>query len=210
MRHGLLVALILFIEGVAWPSFAQDLGDIGETVEIIERPLDVVIRERISALQEAGEFDRINQRLKRRVKKYVSRPTPVEGLGQARENRSYFFDPSVVLDTDVVDAKGNILHRKGASANPLHYTSLSRAMVFFNADSEKEMSWAKQFYDAQAIKPYMIMVAGHVENTMKKIGGRIYFDQRGTLVKQMHIENVPAIVSQEGEYLRIDEVGVYP
>ena len=36
----------------------------------------------------------------------------------------------------------------------------------------------------------------------------VYYDQEGTLVRKLGITGVPAIVSQEGSRLRIDEVTV--
>jgi conjugal transfer pilus assembly protein TraW len=38
----------------------------------------------------------------------------------------------------------------------------------------------------------------------------VYFDQQGLLIRRLGITQVPALVSQEGLHLRIDELEVTP
>ena len=43
---------------------------------------------------------------------------------------------------------------------------------------------------------------------MKRHDLRVYYDQRGLLVQRLGIHQVPALVTQEGRMLRIDELKV--
>jgi len=56
------------------------------------------------------------------------------------------------------------------------------------------------------VKP--ILVGGSYVGLMKSWGTPVFYDQEGTLVRKLGISAVPAIVSQEGLRLRIDEVGL--
>ena len=53
-----------------------------------------------------------------------------------------------------------------------------------------------------------ILVGGSYIDLMKAWNTPVYYDQEGTLVRKLGITGVPAIVSQEGSRLRIDEVTV--
>ena len=55
-------------------------------------------------------------------------------------------------------------------------------------------------------KPYL--VGGSTINLMRAWKTRVYYDQEGLLVRKLGITAVPAIVSQEGARLRIDELVV--
>ena len=56
------------------------------------------------------------------------------------------------------------------------------------------------------VKP--ILVGGSYLDLMKRWNKQVFYDQDGTLVRKFGITAVPAIVSQEGRRLRIDEVPV--
>ena len=51
-----------------------------------------------------------------------------------------------------------------------------------------------------------ILVGGSYMDLMRSWKLRLYYDQEGVLVRKFGITAVPAIVSQEGQRLRIDEV----
>ena len=54
------------------------------------------------------------------------------------------------------------------------------------------------------IKP--VLTGGSYLDLMKRWNKPVFYDQDGTLVRKFGIAAVPAIVSQEGQRLRIDEV----
>lgn len=53
-----------------------------------------------------------------------------------------------------------------------------------------------------------ILVGGSYLDLMKAWNRQVFYDQEGALVRKLGITAVPAIVSQEGNRLRIDEVVV--
>ena len=56
------------------------------------------------------------------------------------------------------------------------------------------------------VKP--ILVGGSYLDLMKAWRVAVYFDQQGTLTRRSASRQVPALVSQEGQRLRVDEVGL--
>ena len=56
------------------------------------------------------------------------------------------------------------------------------------------------------VKP--ILTAGSYLDLMKSWRVPVYYDQQGVLVRRFGITQVPALVSQEGMRLRIDELEV--
>ena len=51
-----------------------------------------------------------------------------------------------------------------------------------------------------------ILVGGSYLDLMKSWRTPVFYDQDGLLIKRLGIQHVPAIVSQEGLRLRIDEL----
>jgi conjugal transfer pilus assembly protein TraW len=60
-----------------------------------------------------------------------------------------------------------------------------------------------RFYEGR-LKP--ILVGGSYLDLMKTWRTPVYYDQQGVLTRRLGIKQVPAIVSQEGQRLRIDEL----
>lgn len=55
-----------------------------------------------------------------------------------------------------------------------------------------------------------ILTAGSYLDLMKAWRTPVYYDQQGVLTRRLGIEQVPALVSQEGKRLRVDELEVTP
>lgn len=56
----------------------------------------------------------------------------------------------------------------------------------------------------ETVKP--ILVAGEPLNLMRDWKRQVFYDQGGTLVRRLGIHRVPAVVTQDGKRLRVDEV----
>ena len=112
----------------------------------------------------------------------------------------------MVLARDIRDNTGQLLFAKGTQVNPLEVVSLSKRLVFFDGGDARQVAFAKQTLSSAGAGTKPILVGGQPLKLMRSWKRPVYFDQGGTLVKRLGIQQVPAIVSQDGKRLRIDEV----
>lgn len=205
MRRTVAIAFFLFIAAyqVAW---AEKLGAIGPTYPITERNLLDEIMARLREKERTGELKKFELMARDRATQSVTHPKPVPGLARVESPRTYYFDPSFVLDRNVVDENGSLLFPAGIRKNPLDVVSLSKHLLFFDARDPRQVARARELIDAYQGRVKPILVGGSYLDLMKTWKLRVYYDQEGALVRKLGITAVPAIVSQEGKRLRIDEV----
>ncbi|GGN55384.1 conjugal transfer pilus assembly protein TraW [Novosphingobium indicum] len=214
MRIRSLAAVALFgaIGGAGLPglhaAMAVDHGQVGEAWPIIEPDFLDVIKAKLEAAKASGKLDELNARFAERVKAKVMRPTPVAGMVAATESRTWEYDPTITLESDIRDAKGNLIAVAGQRINPLDKITMSEKLLFIDGDDEAQVSWALGQGDERAAK--IIMVSGSPFDLMKAKQRRFYFDQAGTLTGKFGIEHTPALVEQKGKLLIVREVALKP
>ena len=187
---------------------AADLGTIGPTYGIAEPHLLDFIEQRLRDKERSGELQRLMRDAQARGIDAVRHPQPVAGLRTTEVSRTFYVDPSVTLDRNIVDAQGRLLFAAGTRRNPLDVVSFSKRLLFFDARDRRQVAEARELidrYDGQ-VKP--ILTGGSYLELMKAWRSPVYFDQQGTLTRRFGIRQVPALVSQEGSRLRIDEVAL--
>lgn len=54
----------------------------------------------------------------------------------------------------------------------------------------------------------IVFTGGKPLELEREIGSPIYFDQAGELTTKFNINHVPAIVEQEGKYLKVTEINI--
>ena len=185
---------------------ATDLGTLGPTYGIAEPHLLNFIEQRLRDKERSGELQRLMQEAQTRGIESVQRPAPVPGLRPTETARTFYVDPSFTPDRNVVDAQGRLLFAAGTRKNPLDVVSLSKHLLFFDARDPRQVARARELvtrYDGK-LKP--ILTGGSYLDLMKAWRVAVYFDQQGTLIRRLGIQQIPAIVSQEGQRLRIDEM----
>jgi len=205
MRHPVAGALVLVLACCAGTR-AENLGAIGPVYPIAERNLLDHIMSRLREKERTGELKKFEQLAQERATRSVNDPKPVPGLTRAEAARTYYFDPTFVLDRNVVDERGAVLFPAGTRKNPLEVVGLSKHLLFFDARDPRQVSRARELIDIYQGRVKPILVGGSYMDLMKSWKLRLYYDQEGVLVRKFGITAVPAIVSQEGQRLRIDEV----
>jgi conjugal transfer pilus assembly protein TraW len=199
----LLFAVTLVIPGLAR---ARDLGTIGPVYPIQEPHLLDFIRQRLQDKERSGELKKLEEQARVRGIDAVTHPKLVAGIKLAETARTFYFDPTFTLDRNVLDDKGNLLFPAGTRKNPLEIVALSKHLLFFDARDKRQVTRAREliaFYRGR-VKP--ILVGGSYLDLMKAWRAPVYYDQQGVLTHRLGITQVPAIVSQEGLRLRIDEL----
>ncbi|MFT3815739.1 MAG: type-F conjugative transfer system protein TraW [Acidovorax sp.] len=201
-----LVLALLAMSCVA--GRATDLGTLGPTYEIGEPHLLRMIEERLRAKERSGELARIEQDARARGTEAVRSPAPVAGVRTTAKPRTFYYDPTYTLDRNLLGAQGELLFTAGTKANPLDIVSLSRHLLFFDARDGRQVRRARELLARYPGKVKPILTGGSYLDLMKSWRVPVYYDQQGLLTRRLGITQVPALVSQEGRRLRVDEMEV--
>ena len=189
---------------------AMDLGVIGPTYEISERHLLQMIEQRLREKERSGELGRLEAEARKRGIATVKNPPPVTGLRPTDTMRTFYFDPSFTLDRNIFGPQGELLFAAGTRKNPLEVVSLSRHLLFFDARDPRQVGRARQLIALYQGRVKPILVGGSYLDLMQSWHVPVYYDQQGLLTRRLGITQVPALVSQDGLRLRIDELAVSP
>jgi conjugal transfer pilus assembly protein TraW len=210
-RHPLRIGIAALVGLLVMsPAGAVDLGTVGPTYEIAEPHLLAMIEQRLREKERSGELARLLAEARERGIAAVRNPAPVTGLQATAKPRTLYVDPSVTLDRNILGPRGELLFPAGTRRNPLEVVSLSRRLLFFDARDPKQTAWAKRLMaeSPSGIKP--ILTGGSYLDLMRSWRVPVFYDQQGALTRRLGIQQVPALVSQEGLRLRIDELEVTP
>jgi len=164
------------------------------------------IQAKLAAKQASGEIERRNREAQERARLFIEQPKPVSGIATVTIPRTFFFDPSVVLERDIADQTGRIIIPAGTRVNPLDRITLSRRLFFFDGRDPRQVMQAKTVMEKDGAAVKLVLVAGSYMDLMRNWNRRVYFDQQGELTQRLGIQRVPALVGQEGKRLRIDEM----
>ena len=188
------------------PSDARDFGLEGQAFPIIEPDLLATIETRLQRAEASGELARMNDVFARRVAAKVRRPDPVTVVTAARAQRNWTYDPTVTVEADIRDQKGNLVAAAGQRINPLDFVTIPQDLVFIDGDNRGELDWAVQRFANPRAK--IIFVKGSPIDQMTARKRRFYFDQEGRLTGTFGIRHTPAIVSQVGRVMRVTEIAL--
>ena len=205
MRYAFLATLpcLLLIFGRA---MANDLGVVGPTYEIVERDLIEVMKDKFRRMEKSGELARLQESYKQRVIETVEKPRPVHGVRSTETVRTFYVDPTWTLDRNVVDEQGKLLFPAGTKVNPLDYAPLTQYLLFFDQREKAQVAFARRFIEQSKARVKPILVGGEPLKLMRQWKREVFYDQGGVLSRKFLLKHSPAIVSQEGKRLRIDEI----
>ena len=205
MRNPFLASL-LCLSVIPSYSLASDLGVVGPTYEIAERDLIEVMKDKFRRMERTGELAKVQENYKKQVLDAVEKPKPVPGIKNTETAKTYFVDPTWTLDRNVVDEKGNLLFPSGTKVNPLDYAPLTQQLLFFDQREHSQVVFAKRFIEQSTSRVKPILVGGEPLKLMRQWKREVFYDQGGVLSRKFLLKHAPAIVSQDGKRLRIDEI----
>ena len=202
MKKILLVLLFLFSKTLE----AKDFGVHGQLYEIKEKSILEQISQSLNQAKKDGRLALFQESIKKNMMKSVNSPRGNGVLSAAQEGRTWLHDPSVSLDHDLKDQNGKVFYHAYTKVNPLHKINMSKTLRFIDARRSEELNFALSELKKRKGKVKIILTNGKIISLMKKIKTRLYFDQKGFLVKKFGIKHTPAMVYQEEDMLRISEV----
>lgn len=189
---------------LATEAEAKDFGVQGHVFEIAEQDFLEVINAKLKAVN----WDKFNQKIQDKTKDYVETPAAIKNITKAKESKEYFYDPTYVLDQDIYDHIGKLIHAKGTKVNPLEFSSLREDLIFIDGDDEAQIKFALQQYRQKQEKLKIILVKGSPLKLQRKEKIWIYFDQGGILAKKLDIKAIPALVEQDELKLKINIINL--
>lgn len=203
MRDLLIITIMLCLTGHV---FAKDFGQKGKVYPIVEVNLLEHIYKKLNKYNSEGRIDELQKEFAEKVKKSIERPSG-NNIPSAIKNRTWTYDPSLELTQNIYNDKSEVIARSGDKVNPLQHVTLTKELIFINADIEKQINFAKKKINQnQANK--IILVNGSISDTNQKLNKGVYFDQEAKLIQRFGISRTPAVVKQEGTVLRVSEVAL--
>jgi conjugal transfer pilus assembly protein TraW len=200
-------ALMSFLIFYLLEAEARDFGIVGKTSEIVEKDAIEEIQAKLMLMEQTGALDEHNNIIKEKITNAIKNPKSL-GVPASLERREFLYDPSIVLQEDLKDEKGVVFHKAGTKINGLEMIVMPYKLIFFNAEDKKQLEFALEQYEIQEIKPKLILTGGSPIEVEKEYGLDVFFDQQGVLIKKLGIMGVPAVVEQDGKYLKIREMMV--
>lgn len=189
--------LFFFLSPVYWTlstAHARDFGVHGKVGPIEEVDPLQIIHQKLKAIEERGELERHNLELQKKTRTSIERPKPVEGISKTTQTRVFYYDPTYLVQEDIKDHQGRVIHAKGTRINPLETVSLSQDLLFFDGDDADQVTFAKEKLKESPLK--LILTKGAPLELSEVLGIPVYFDQAGLLTKKLGIRHVPALVTQ--------------
>lgn len=186
------------------PLPAKDHGVHGATVAITERSLLEVIQTKLQHLSATGQLETLQKDIQKKVSEKAQNPTRAKGIHKTTTPRRSYFDPTLTVDHDLKDHRGNLIHPKGTRINPLETLSWGEPLVFLDGEDESQVTWVLKHHP----KAKFVLISGKPLELSKQHQKRFYFDQGGALIKKFKIQQVPARVSQDGKRLLIEEIEI--
>lgn len=181
---------------------AKDFGIMGHVFEIAEEDVMSVIERRLKEV----DLVKFNKEARERTEKLVKRPPSVKGIDfENKEPRIFYFDPSFTVFETIYDDRGEVIQPKGKKINPLKQISLSSALVFIDGDNKAQVKDALLKYKMKNKNLKIILVKGSPLEVTKLNKIWIFFDQLGELTSKFGIKAVPALITQVGMRLKIEE-----
>jgi conjugal transfer pilus assembly protein TraW len=196
---------------ISFGAQAKDLGTWGELYPIAEQDMLTTINTRLQAMKDSGELDMQQEAYKKQIIEKSLRPDPVAGLTIARENRTHYINPSMMVAEDMADHQGRVFAHKGDVVNPLDTVPFNQTLYFIDGDNPAHLAWMKaQKPDTTVYR--VILVNGDIREATRALNERIFFDQKGTMSRRFELTAVPARVtlSEDKRSLRVDTFALEP
>jgi conjugal transfer pilus assembly protein TraW len=201
MRTVLLIALL-----TALPCSARDLGTHGRVYPLVEQDLVEVMMAKAQAEVDSGQWARQIDEWRDQARERAARPKGIV-LPRAEQDRSFHYDPSIILSHDIRDASGVLIYPKGTQVNPLDFVSMTQGLILIDGDDPEQIDWMLGLKDLAAFKA--VLTNGPILDLMQRHNHRLYFDQHQRLVNKFGVKALPARIYQDGaRYLRVDEVAL--
>lgn len=193
-----LTAFLFFLLSPSHPLFSKDFGIQGELFPIAEQNLIIVLQQKMNQRLSEEDFSSFFSPIKEKAKHPRSPLVPPN----ATARKTHYYDPTLILSQPITDKTGAILFPKGTKVNPLEHIQLINGLLFLDGSNPSHLEWARSQKDSFK----WILVSGNPFELEEQENRPVYFDQQGLSVEKFQIGHIPALVTQDGLLLKIEEI----
>lgn len=210
MRDGAAIASVRGLSNPQWLADAVergelgDLGTLGPVVEIAERDLIEVMKERAANLD-------LESRRDETIATYWQR-AGFTTLSPAKKDRRRTIDPSVVVNQDIKDAQGKVLVSAGTHINPLAMRPFTLRLIVFNPTRHEEVEWVSRLTPSPGLEDMLIATEidrdegwKHFESVQERLDAPVYM-LKPDIAQRFALERTPSLVTAENLHFVVHEI----
>ncbi|WP_250311505.1 conjugal transfer protein TraW [Rickettsia endosymbiont of Oedothorax gibbosus] len=203
MRQLITIALVILLPQI---TIAKDFGIYGTIFEVKEEGFLTMIQRKLRLV----DIEQEQRKMLEIAKNRIEEPVFVTNIKRTEKPQNFTYEPSYIVKEDIILPNDKLLYALGTRLNPLDHMSLDKKLIFINGKDSLQIEWFRQQQSNGVIKgeDKLILIAGRPLDLQKELNREVYFDQAGILTTKFKIEQVPAIIEQEGKLLRIREVEI--
>lgn len=203
VRSAFLVGAISLANAV----YAEDLGRYGNLWSIEEEDGVDSMLSKLKSLEKDGTLRRLQEKYRDEFVQRLENPQPLPGISPVAESRTYFVDPSITVNQPIVDDTGKVIVAPGERINPLDYTAWTKSVVLIDGRDARQVDFAWKRLQSHP-RDKVILVGGSYLELMRSWKVRVYYDLGGAFTSRFNLKNVPAIITQVGKQLEVQEIAM--
>jgi conjugal transfer pilus assembly protein TraW len=205
-RHPGRMALVAVAMLLSLAAHAQDLGVIGPVYPIAEPSLLEVILARLRDAEASGVLARLQRDAQARAKHQIEQPDCHRQAHQDHQGAQLLLRPEhrrPLRHSRCRRQAAGPARNDGQSAR----YSVALASAALHRCARHRAGQTRQQNSRRARgKLKVILTGGSYLDLMRRWKRPVFFDQQGTLTEKLGIRHVPALVTQDGKRLKIEEI----
>ncbi|MCO4319948.1 TrbC family F-type conjugative pilus assembly protein [Aliidiomarina quisquiliarum] len=186
---------------------SEHLGEHGPTVDVSERNLLDEIEERYNALD-------MEQKKEQAVAQFWHRQS-FQDLPQSTENERWFIDPTVRVNQDITNPRGEVLAKAGTVVNPLRNAPMHNTYITFDATQEDQVAFVEKYLSENSFQGRVMLITSkinreegwnHLQSLRDQFEREIYMLQK-EMVTRFDIRALPTVITTDLErfVLRVEQ-----
>ncbi len=199
------ILLTLLFIGMSFFGYTEDLGVVAKVYPIAEPDMIEWIKAKAAVMMKNGQWQQIQNQAVANAKNQINNPKPIANVTDAVETKTWYYKPMIQLKHDLTDGSGHVIAKTGLY-NALKYKPFDVQLLFINGNNSKQVLWAVNHVKTDSVISKVVLTQGSFMKLDKQFKVWFFYDQNGKYTQKLKIQHVPAIVSQDGEQLKIMEI----
>lgn len=203
---GIAIVLTAAFAATASNQNRYPVEKIGPTYPIAEPHAIKEILAKLQEKQNKGQLEQLQRDAQQRINQAALNQAPVQGLDNVRKSSVRHFKPVFTLPENVYDQDGRIVAVAGSSVNPLEVAPIPFKMLFFDGREASQVELARKLAVEHGESFLPILTAGQWDVISAELNQAVYFDQKGRMSQSFQLTEVPSLVSQEADQIKIEAI----